>query len=175
MAACVLTTPALPEWHQGGKNMKLRLKDTVLIVGDKKSAREELRNIFIESYNLLEAESIEQALLLLEQNDTYISVVLVDMTATDNDEMRRLMAAAHTETEKAIPVVMIIEEKAGSEKEDSAFMLGVTDVILKPYSHTAVHRRIDIMVDIFLSKWNLEKMVSEQSKKIRDTNQMMLF
>ena len=154
--------------------MKLRLKDTVLIVGDKKSAREELRNIFIESYNLLEAESIEQALLLLEQNDTYISVVLVDMTATDNDEMRRLMAAAHTETEKAIPVVMIIEEKAGSEKEDIAFMLGVTDVILKPYSRTAVHRRIDIMVDVFLSKWNLEKMVSEQSKKIRDTNQMML-
>ena len=138
--------------------MKLRLKDTILIVGDKKSARTELRNIFSESYNLLEAESIMQALLLLGQNDSCISVVLVDLATMDNDEMRQLSAAAHTGTEKAIPLVIIIDEKAGSEKEDMAFILGCTDVILKPYSHTAIRRRIDIMVDVFQNKWNLERM-----------------
>jgi len=154
--------------------MKLRLKDTVLIVGDKKSARAELRNIFSESYNLLEAENVAQATLLLEQNESYISVVLVDMAVIDTAKMRRLMTVAHAGTEKAIPVVMILDEKAGSEKEDIAFMLGATDVVLKPYSNTAILRRIDIMVNVFLNKWNLEKMVSEQSEKIRNANQAML-
>jgi len=154
--------------------MRLRLKDTILIIADKESARTELRSIFSESYNLLEAESITQALLLLGQNDSCIAVVLVDISAINANELRQLMAAAHFETEKSIPVVMILDEKAGSEKEDKVFMLGCTDVIRKPFSHTSVRRRIDIMVDVFLNKWNLERIVSDQSKKIRDTSQMML-
>lgn len=154
--------------------MLSRIKDTLLLIGDAESSRSDLRRIFQDSYNLLEAENAAQAVMLLEQNRSCIALVLMDLSSPSREEMDALMAATGAGMEHEIPTVAIVDSASGSEREERAFLLGAADVILKPYSPIAIQRRIQILVELFLHKWNLEKMVIEQSETIRNTNQVML-
>ena len=153
--------------------MLSRLKDTILLVGDADSARADLRNIFRESFNLLEAENVAQAVMLLEQNHSCIALTMMDLPSPAPEEMRRLMDATHVGTDAEIPTVALVDSST-PEREERAFLMGAADVILKPYSPISVRRRIQILADLFLHKWNLEKMVTEQSETIRKANQVML-
>ena len=65
-----------------------RLKDTLLLVSDEVSDRAALREIFGSTYNLLEAENLTQAALLLEQNDVCVAAVLVDLQHVDDKEVQ---------------------------------------------------------------------------------------
>ena len=154
--------------------MIARLKDTLLLVGDKTSERAMLREIFQTGYNLLEAEGVAQAKLLLSQNGDCIAAVLADIPVTDNQQVRDLVSACAPGTEKEIPVLLVIEPTGTGEREEKAFALGATDVVYKPYTAPAIQRRVQIIVDFFLHKWHLEEMVDEQRETIRTANQVMV-
>ena len=70
-----------------------KLKDTLLLVGDRFSDRAMLHDIFEASFNLLEAEGIPQALMFLEQNSSCIAAVLADIPLDDEAQVRALSAA----------------------------------------------------------------------------------
>ncbi len=151
-----------------------KLKDTLLLVGDRFSDRAMLHDIFESSFNLLEAEGIPQALMFLEQNSSCIAAVLADIPLDDEAQVRALSAACLSGSDLEIPLLLFISPSGTGEREEYAFLLGATDVVLKPYTRTSIQRRIRIIVDVFLHKWSLEKMVAEQSATIRNTNQVML-
>ena len=150
-----------------------RLKDSLLLVGDS-SDRANLREIFHSSYDLLEAENISQAGMLLDQNGSCIAAVLADLPLEHPDELRALVAACHPGSTDAIPVVLFVTPTGTGSREEAAFALGFTDVVLKPYAPAAVQRRVQVIVDLYLHQWHLEKLVDEQSQTIRNTNQVML-
>ena len=54
----------------------MTMRNTLLLVDDTES-RELLRNLFEDRYNLLEAETGEQAVLLLEQNCGQVAALLL--------------------------------------------------------------------------------------------------
>lgn len=151
-----------------------RLKDTLLLVGGETSDRPLLREIFESSYNLLEAENTAQASMLLEQNSTCIAAVLSDLPLGDGSDIRALTQACHTGMEDAIPVMVFIPGAGTGEQEEYAFSLGATDVVIKPYTPFGIQRRLQVIIDLFLHKWHLETLVNEQSKTIRNTNQVMV-
>jgi len=153
--------------------MGARLKDTLLIVGDANSSRGDLREIFRETYHILEAENLAQAILLLEQNADCVALSIMEIDTPTPDEMKRLTEVAFMGTEKEIPIVVLVDED-DMEEEDTAFLMGATDVIRKPYSKLSIQKRIQIIVKVFLHKWTLEKMVSDQSETIRHANQTMM-
>jgi len=154
--------------------MLTRIKDTLLIVGDVNSSRSDLCGIFHESFNILEAESISQAIMLLEYNFSCIALVMTDIPVQNVDDIDHLMQATKKGTDHEIPVVAFIHSSEGTEREERAFLLGAADVILKPYSPLAVQKRVQVLIEMFVHKWNLEKLVREQSEKIRNTNQVMM-
>ena len=151
-----------------------RLKDTLLLVGDKTSDRASLREIFETSFNLLEAENLPQATLLLEQNDACIAAVLVDLQQVDAKDIRALNRAAHQGEDTEIPILALVSPVGTGEREELAFSLGARDVILKPYTPAGIRRRVQVFVDLHLHKWHLQTLVKEQSETIRSTNQVML-
>ncbi|MBO5667119.1 MAG: diguanylate cyclase, partial [Firmicutes bacterium] len=154
--------------------MPNRIKDTLLLVGDADSSRSNLRDIFKDSYNLLEAENLAQALLLLEQNAECILLILVDVLAPDKKETKQLMEATLLGGNQKIPVVVFIDTDAAEEHQERAFLMGVSDVILKPYAPVIVQKRIETLVELYWSKWNLERIVQTQNETIRNANQIML-
>lgn len=151
-----------------------KLKDTLLLVGDKDSGRPQLREIFESSYNLLEAENLTQAVMLLEQNGSCIAAVLSDLPLKDGEELRALTLACHAGTEDEIPVMAFISGTGTGKMEEFAFSLGATDVVIKPYTPFGIQRRVQVIIDLFLHKWHLETLVKEQSETIRNTNQVMV-
>ncbi|MBQ3122633.1 MAG: diguanylate cyclase [Firmicutes bacterium] len=149
-------------------------KDTLLIVGSSLELRLEMREAFKNVYNLLEAETVEQTVMFLSNNSSYIALVLVDMPEISTDEINALVSAVGQGTNKEIPLVLLANEEIGRELEEKALILGVTDVILKPYSELTIRRRISIIADLFMHKQNLEDLVHEQNVTIRNANQVMM-
>jgi len=154
--------------------MKSRMKDTLLLIGDADSDRSNLQSIFESSYNLLEAEDAAQGILLLEQNRTCIVAVVVDIPLIQGDALRSLVQACHQEGEDEIPIVCLVTPTGTGQREETAFLLGVADVVQKPYTDLSIRRRIQILAELYMHQWHLEKLVEDQSKAIRNTNQSMV-
>ena len=151
-----------------------RLKDTLLLVGDETSDRRALREIFESSYNLLEAENLPQAALLLEQNDACIAAVLVDLKEMEEGDVAAVNRAAHWGGENEIPILALILPTGDGSREELAFSRGASDVVFKPYTPPSIRRRVQVLTDLHLHKWHLQTLVKEQSETIRNTNQVML-
>lgn len=154
--------------------MKARRKDTLLLIGSKDSDRFMLHTIFEPTYYILEAENIPQGILLLNQNNTYVAAVIADVPLTDDDAVRDLIAASNPNTEREIPVMLLVDTKDGGHLEERAFILGATDVVLKPYATLTIQRRLQVLVDLYLHQWHLEKLVEAQKQNIRSAYQTML-
>ncbi len=151
-----------------------RLKDTLLLVGGPDSCRADLRAIFSDNYNILEAENVAQAILLLKQNSNCIALAIMDLKTPEPAEMAVLMEATMVGTDREIPTVAMVDSSDGTEREERAFLMGAADVITKPYSRIAVQKRIQIIMEMFVHKWKLERVVTEQSETIRNANQVMM-
>jgi len=151
--------------------MVARSKDTLLLIGSRNSARPDLRNIFSQSYDILEADNVPQALLLMELNYECIVAVLADLPIAE--ETIEPLAAACTAHQKAHLPLILLTDNTGAQ-EELAFLLGAADVVLKPYTPAAVRRRVQILIDNYLHNCNLEQRLFEQSAAIRNTNQVML-
>jgi len=154
--------------------MVSRLKDTLLLLGSADSDRAQLREVFRSAYDLLEAENLAQARMLLEQNSGCIAAVLADLPLSPSEEIRRLSFLCHHGTPNEIPLILFISPDKDGRQEELAFSLGATEVVLRPYAPSVVQRRVQTIIDLFLHRWNLETLVEEQSQTIRNTNQVML-
>ena len=151
-----------------------KLKDTLLLVGDEASDRPLLREIFESSYNLLEAENLPQAALLLEQNHDCIAAILIDLQYVNDSDVQLVNRAAHLGTDSGIPILALIAPSEDGLQEKLAFSRGATDVVAKPYRTASIFRRVQVLVDLHLHQWHLQTLVKEQSEAIRNTNQVML-
>ena len=154
--------------------MVSRLKDTLLLIGDANSDRAKLREIFHSGYDLLEAENTAQALVLLEQNSSCIAAVLADLPLFSGPDVHMLVSQCRQNAQEEIPLILFIAPSDSGECEELAFALGATEVVSRPYKSSVVQRRVQTIVELFLHKCHLEKMVEEQSQTIRNTNQVML-
>jgi len=153
--------------------MVSRLKDTLLLVGGD-ADRLALREIFKDSYNLLEAENIPQAALLLKQNDDCIAAVLLDLAQIGGKDADLINQAAHHGSDAEIPVLALVHFTGDGTQEELAFSRGASDVIHKPYTPVAIRRRVQLLIDLYMHKWSLQTLVREQRQTIRNTNQVVL-
>ncbi len=151
--------------------MKTRMKDTLLLVGDSTSDRSQLHMIFESAYNLLEADNVAQGVLLLKQNSPCIAAVLTDIPLTDE---AGLPVLAEATLASDTPLICLVTPVGTGQREETAFLMGATDVVHKPYTATAIQRRVQTLVDLYLHRWNLEKLVEDQGRAIRKNNQTMV-
>jgi len=154
--------------------MKTKVKDTLLLIGSADSDRSKLHNIFESNYYLLEAETAAQGMMLVEQNRECIAAVLADIPLESGEDMRALVSVCHSGDLQEVPVVSLVTPAHTGEREEFAFLLGVDDVVLKPYTTLAIQRRIQVLVGLYLNRWKLEKVVEEQSQTIQHASQSMV-
>lgn len=154
--------------------MRSRMKDTLLLVGNADSDRSNLYTIFESHYCLLEAEDVPQAAMLLDQNANYIAAVIADLPPSDGSDLRSLVEAAKPASGHGIPVVALVTPVGTGQREETAFMMGVADVVHKPYTNLIIRRRLEILTELYTHQWQLEKLVEEQSHAIRKNNQTMV-
>ena len=147
--------------------------DTLLICSSVRENRGELRRVFSDTYNLLEAADVRQLTLLLYQNLSCIAAVLVDISNWQVTDLQWIGREENRTVLQKVPVI-IVAERDTTEILNRAFGMGAADVIPLGYDPYAMLRRVENIIDLHLHKQYLETMVEEQRRILRHTSDSMV-
>ena len=107
-----------------------QMRRRVLVVDDEFVNRELLGMIIGEEYEVLYAENGRQALGMIRQNKTTLSLVMLDIIMPEMDGFT-VLETLHNDAELSrIPVIVLTSEKSA---ELRSLKLGAADFITKPY------------------------------------------
>ena len=160
------------EQKQNTDKMEKRNLPQLLVVDDSEMNREILKEILGKEYRILEACDGEEALKMLEQYGTEISLVLLDIIMPKMDGFEVLAYMNRDKWIEDIPVIMISSE--GSESYiRRAYELGASDYISKPFDAKVVYQRVINMIKLYAKQRRLIHLVTDQIYEKEKNNRMM--
>ena len=136
-------------------------RETILIVDDSAMNRMLLSDILADTYNIIEAEDGEQAIAILQQHASEISIVVLDMVMPKVDGFGVLEAMNENRWIQFLPVVSISTESS-PEFVERAYSLGVTDFINRPFDELIVIRRVSNSIKLYAKQRKLTNMVANE-------------
>lgn len=136
-------------------------RETILIVDDSAMNRMLLSDILADPYNIIEAEDGEQAIAILQQHASEISIVVLDMVMPKVDGFGVLEAMNENRWIQFLPVVSISTESS-PEFVERAYSLGVTDFINRPFDELIVIRRVSNTIKLYAKQRKLTNMVANE-------------
>ena len=157
---------------QNTGKMEKRNLPQLLVVDDSEMNREILKEILGKEYRILEACDGEEALKMLEQYGTEISLVLLDIIMPKMDGFEVLAYMNRDKWIEDIPVIMISSE--GSESYiRRAYELGASDYISRPFDAKVVYQRVINMIKLYAKQRRLIHLVTDQIYEKEKNNRMM--
>ena len=160
------------EQKQNTGKMEKRNLPQLLVVDDSEMNREILKEILGKEYRILEACDGEEALKMLEQYGTEISLVLLDIIMPKMDGFEVLAYMNRDKWIEDIPVIMISSE--GSESYiRRAYELGASDYISRPFDAKVVYQRVINMIKLYAKQRRLIHLVTNQIYEKEKNNRMM--
>ncbi len=141
--------------------MKYNEKPRILIADDSEMNRSILLDILVDEYEIVETENGAEALVMLRQYGSEISLVLLDIVMPEMDGFGVLEVMNKEHWIEDIPVIIISAESSSTYLE-RAFDLGVTDYISKPFDDLIVHRRVINTILLYGKQKRLLGMVADQ-------------
>ena len=161
-------------WDQKKNTDKMEKRNLpqLLVVDDSEMNREILKEILGKEYRILEACDGEEALKMLEQHGTEISLVLLDIIMPQMDGFEVLAYMNRDKLIEDIPVIMISSE--GSESYiRRAYELGASDYISRPFDTKVVYQRVINMIKLYAKQRRLIHLVTDQIYEKEKNNRMM--
>lgn len=150
----------------------MKKRDTILVVDDMEVNRAILCEIFNDDYRILEADNGRKALEIIEDEKDRLAVILLDIVMPEMDGFQVLENIYQTVMQE-VPVVLITGDTTAIP-EERGFDLGVADVVRKPFEAHIIRRRITNVVHLWDHKNNLEELVKEQTKQLRQTTNKII-
>ena len=151
----------------------MNVRDTLLLACGSAENRSDLRSVFEDSFNLLEADNTHQAAMLLEQNYSCIAVILLNTTISEKIDLSMCEKIKTISDLEEIPIVVLADANS-TELISNAFANGATDVVLTSSDPFVLQHRINNIVDLYRHKWHLEELVEEQAATLRLSNDTMV-
>lgn len=153
--------------------LKVRSKLRVLIVDDSELNREMLGSMLGDEYEILEAENGVQAVEIMREHVSNLSLILLDVQMPQMDGLELLKHMGRLHWIDVIPVIMISSETAPKFIE-RAYDLGATDYIARPYNTMIVRRRVANVILSFARQRQLMEIITQQISKKEKDNRLML-
>ena len=147
-------------------------KPLILIVDDSQMNREILREILSSDYSIIEACDGEEALSMMHQFGTGISLVLLDIVMPEMDGFEVLSYMNRDHSIEDIPVIMISSEDSEAFIRQ-AYEMGASDYVSRPFDAKVVYRRVTNNIKLYAKQRRLIRMVTEQIRE-REKNVSML-
>lgn len=142
------------------------MRDKILIVDDVEINRELLAEILGDEYKIIMAENGVQALEILEQSNSEIAAMLLDLIMPQMDGFTVLENINQKPWSKHI-ACMIISGENTAETEERCFELGVADFVHKPFDSSLVRKRVNNVVSLYQYQAELEQKVEKQTEALR--------
>ncbi len=114
--------------------------EKILIVDDSEMNREILTDMLADEYEIFEAANGNEAITLLNEHSTEISLVLLDMVMPVMNGLEVLDIMNKNGWLSDLPVIMISSEDS-AEAIHKAYELGVTEFIRRPFDSLIVQKR----------------------------------
>lgn len=149
------------------------IRPKILIVDDVVMNRTLLSDLLCDQYDILEAKNGNEALLILQEKTTEISLVLLDMVMPEKDGLEVLSIMNKNGWINEIPIIMISSEKATALVEE-AYALGATDFINRPFDQMVVQNRVKNTIRLYTKQRHLSDMVASQIYDKTRNNSMMV-
>lgn len=136
-------------------------KPKILIVDDSQINRLLLSDMLMDHYDILEAENGLQAIQILKDNWSVISLVLLDYFMPQMNGFDVLKTMKVRGWLDFIPVIMITAETSETFV-DEAYDLGVMDFISRPFDVSIVNHRVNNAYMLSSKQKHLESIISSQ-------------
>lgn len=137
-------------------------RSKILIVDDMEINREILRSLLEDSYDIIEAADGVEAIQLISENWTELSVILLDLVMPKLDGFQVLeYLKSH---EHHLPVI-IITANGEPEHEKRGLSMGAVDFIAKPFDPDVVRLRVNSNVKLKNYQEHLEILVEQQIQR----------
>ena len=143
------------------------LPNTLLIIDDDAVNRMILKEIFQDAYTIIEAENGREGLEMILERKNQICAVLLDVIMPVMDGMELLKELNRQKLTDTIPVFLISAE-VNEHVVLEGYKLGVMDVIEKPVLPHVVRRRVDSVVELFLSRRSMRNLLEYQQMELVD-------
>ena len=122
---------------------EIKNKKSILVVEDQEASRSQLKALFEDIYDVVEAESGEEALEILEK-DRYrhtIYLIILDLLMPGMTGFDVLDKIKNDSVYSDIPVIVVTSD-SDVESEIEALNRGAADLIIKPYNPKVVYHRV---------------------------------
>lgn len=148
-------------------------KEKLLIVDDSPINRSLLIDILSSEYEIIEVENGLEAITYMEKHIDEIVLVLLDIIMPIMDGFEVLNIMNKNGWIQSTPVITITSETA-SKSIDTAYNLGVSDYINRPFDELIVQKRVKNTILLFSKQKRLENMVTEQILEKEKNNLLMI-
>lgn len=148
-------------------------KQTVLITDDSEMNRAILTEMLSDEYNIIEAENGEQAIAIMREHFSEISVMLLDIIMPKLDGFEVLQYMNEYNWIKDIPVVMISAD-VNPTNIKRAYDLGAVDYINRPFDVSVVRHRVINTIMIYAKQRRLVDLVTNQIYEKEKSNNIMI-
>lgn len=150
-----------------------RIRPLVLIVDDAEMNRSILTDMLNDEYRILEAEDGEEAIALLSQYGTQISLVLLDILMPKKNGFDVLARMNQEHWIDDIPVMMISSDGSIPFIRKS-YEYGASDYISRPFDMNTVRQRVFNIIKLFTKQRRLSQIVTAQIHDKERNNDMMI-
>lgn len=147
--------------------------EKILIVDDTDINREILAEMLGGDYIILEASNGKEALSLLQDKSTEISLVLLDMVMPEMDGLELLEIMGKNGMLSDIPVIMISADNS-QDAMHRAYELGVTEYIPRPLDSIVVHRRCSNVISLYAKQKKLAGLFADQFYEREKNSRLMI-
>lgn len=151
----------------------MKLQNKVLIVDDSELNRSLLADMLCNEYEILEAENGLQAMKLLEYRHFEISLILLDIVMPEMDGFEVLAMMNRNKWIEQIPVIIISAETTAAYI-DTAYDLGATEFVSRPFDPKTIRRRVSNTIMLYSKQKFLENAVTEQLLEKEKSNLIMV-
>lgn len=148
------------------------MKNSILVVDDQEINRVLLAELFKDEYNIIEAENGQEALDIINEDNSIIAVML-DLIMPVMDGMSVLSELNRTGKIYTIPV-FIITAADNMQMLTGAYNLGAVDIISKPFRMCFIKARIGNIIELYRHRNELVDMVNESVEKMSKINDKMV-
>ena len=141
------------------KKEKIQNKPRILIVDDSEFNRAILKEILEETYEIIEADGVKEALHKIDEYGMEISLVLLDIIMPEKDGFEVLKYMEEERLISDIPVIIISSEDSANYIR-RAYEMGVSDYINRPFDANIVYQRVSNTVKLYAKQRRLMAMVT---------------
>jgi len=145
---------------------------SLLVVDDIEINRIILRSMFEQEFNVLEAENGVEALRVIDEQSEDLAVILLDIIMPELDGIGVLRVLTEQGHMSRIPVVIITGE-SDDQLSLTAYDMGISDMVQKPFHTGVVYRRVMNVIELYSNKRNMEEKLDEQKKMLEKQAQRL--